>query len=288
MKQVVYGDEEHPLNPEHAAQVVAEVYAQELLPILAANVMALEFEAKKDATALLAYMLKRTQPQPPTAPTVDWIVRVAPELPSVLVQGYKEDAATALASGTMLRECLRHEELARLVLQREDAWLPFFEHIDLPTFDVASDAFSTFRDLLTKHKTIVAEFLEAHYDRFFGAYTALLASPNYVTKRQSLKLLGELLLDRANFNVMTRYIAASANLKLMMNLLRDKSRSIQFEAFHVFKVFVANPNKPPAVLEILVKNKEKLVQYLSEFHNDKDDEQFTDEKAYLLRQIEAL
>ena len=61
-------------------------------------------------------------------------------------------------------------------------------------------------------------------------------SSNYVTKRQSLKLLGEILLDRANFNVMTRYIANEANLKMMMNLLRDKSKNIQFEAFHVFKV----------------------------------------------------
>ena len=47
-------------------------------------------------------------------------------------------------------------------------------------------------------------------------------------------------MDRANFNVMTRYIANEANLKMMMNLLRDKSKNIQFEAFHVFKVrFIA-------------------------------------------------
>jgi len=43
--------------------------------------------------------------------------------------------------------------------------------------------------------------------QFFNSYTALLLSTNYVTKRQSLKLLGEILLDRANFNVMTRYIS---------------------------------------------------------------------------------
>ena len=52
----------------------------------------------------------------------------------------------------------------------------------------------------------------------------------------SFKLLGELLLDRHNFTVMTRYISNQENLKLMMNMLRDKSRNIQFEAFHVFKV----------------------------------------------------
>lgn len=72
--------------------------------------------------------------------------------------------------------------------------------------------------------------------QFFQSYTTLIMSGNYVTKRQSLKLLGEILLDRANFAVMTRYIASEANLKMMMNLLRDKSRNIQFEAFHVFKV----------------------------------------------------
>lgn len=56
----------------------------------------------------------------------------------------------------------------------------------------------------------------------------------------SLQLLGELLLDRHNFTVMTRYISKAENLKLMMNLLRDKSPNIQFEAFHVFKVARVN------------------------------------------------
>jgi calcium binding protein 39 len=115
--------------------------------------------------------------------------------------------------------------------------------VELPNFDVASDAFATFKEMLTKHKTMCAEFLEKNYDKLFEEYTRLLHSENFVTKRQSLKLLGELLLDRSNFNVMTKYISQQKNLKLMMILLRDKSRSIQFEAFHVFKVFVANPNK---------------------------------------------
>ena len=50
------------------------------------------------------------------------------------------------------------------------------------------------------------------------------------------QLLGELLLDRHNFQTMTRYISSPDNLKLMMIMLREKSRNIQFEAFHVFKV----------------------------------------------------
>lgn len=190
---------------------------------------------------------------------------------------------------------------------------------------------------------MVAEYLDKNYDRvccigascrvltssvpfkFFSSYTTLILSENYVTKRQSLKLLGEILLDRANFNVMTRYIANEANLKMMMNLLRDRSKNIQFEAFHVFKVllqpcltsrsnfppyqvFVANPKKPPQIETILRRNKDKLLVFLKGFHNDKEgelfsridwlgcpfthqsfiDEQFSDEKQFLIVQIQGL
>lgn len=81
----------------------------------------------------------------------------------------------------------------------------------------------------------------------FEHYVKLLDSENYVTRRQSLKLLGELLLDRANFTIMTKYISNPENLKLMMNMLRDKSKNIQFEAFHVFKVRMRLPKGKPHV-----------------------------------------
>ena len=61
--------------------------------------------------------------------------------------------------------------------------------------------------------------------------------------------------------------------------LLSRRQSIQFEAFHVFKVFVANPNKPPAVLSILLKNREKMIGYLANFQKDREDEQFVEEKA---------
>ena len=44
------------------------------------------------------------------------------------------------------------------------------------------------QELLTKHKTLVADFLEQNYDQFFENYIELLNSNNYVTKRQSLKV----------------------------------------------------------------------------------------------------
>lgn len=55
------------------------------------------------------------------------------------------------------------------------------------------------------------------------------------------------------------------------------------------KVFVANPEKPRAIQEILLRNRERLVEFLSKFHTDRsEDEQFNDEKAYLIKQIKEM
>lgn len=54
-------------------------------------------------------------------------------------------------------------------------------------------------------------------------------------------------------------------------------------------MFVANPNKQEPIRNILLRNQDKLVEFLTNFHNDRsDDEQFNDEKAYLIKQIREL
>jgi len=283
MKITLFGDAENEPNQDGAVALANEIYNSDLLALLLQHLGKLEFEAKKDTVSIFNNLLRRQIGS--RSPTVEYICRNTAVI-DYLVQGY-DNVEIALNCGAMLRDCTRHETLSKLLLNSPDFW-KFFKYVEGANFDIASDAFSTLKELLTKHKAPVAEFLEKHYEQFFEFYTGLLNSQNYVTRRQSLKLLGELLLDRANFNIMTRYISDQSNLKLMMTLLRDKSRNIQFEAFHVFKVFVANPNKPQPILHILVKNRDKLIAFLNNFHNDKEDDQFNDEKAFLLKQIQQL
>jgi len=285
MKATLYGEvgRSEP-TPEVAEELLNEVLQSELLAIFFENLGVLEFEARKDLAVVFGNLLRREYNT--RKPVVEYMERNK-QLLDVLTAGYESSPEVAAACGLMLRHCVEYESLAKLLLYSSN-FVKFFNFVENGGFDVASDALSTFKDLLTKHKTLCAEFLETNYETVFDSYARLLHSENYLTKRQSLKLLGELLLDRANFNVMTRYISDQENLKLMMNLLRDKKKNIQFEAFHVFKVFVANPNKAKPILDILVKNKERLINFLSTFHNDKEDEQFADEKAFLLKQIEQL
>lgn len=284
MKQVLYGSQDSEPQTELVAQLAHETYNLHLIPLIVNNLAKFDFESKKDAAQIVNNLLRRQIGT--RSPTVEYVC-IRPEILITLMRGY-EQPDIALNCGNMLRECVRHEPLAKIMLFSEDFY-KFFNFVEVSTFDIASDAFSTFKDLITKHKVLCAEFLEQNYDKFFDYYQKLLNSENYVTRRQSLKLLGELLLDRHNFNVMTRYISNPDNLKLMMNMLKEKSRSIQFEAFHVFKVFVANPNKPKPISDILVRNREKLVEFLSKFHTDRtEDEQFNDEKAYLIKQIQEM
>ncbi|GAA5886420.1 hypothetical protein JCM6882_001632 [Rhodosporidiobolus microsporus] len=283
MKVLLYGDGENDPQPEIIAQLAQEVYANDLLQLLVLHIWRFEFEARKDVSQIFNNLLRRQIGI--RWPTVEHL-SAKEETIFAALKGY-ENADVALNTGMILRAMLRHEPLARILLY-SDKFYNFIDYIEQTTFGIACDAQANFRETLTRHKPMVAEYLDENYDRFFSHYSLLVQSSNYVTKRQSLKLLGEILLDRTNFKVMTRYIANEENLKVMMNLLKDRSKNIQFEAFHVFKVFVANPKKPPQIEAILRRNKDKLIAFLRNFHNDRDDEQFNDEKAFLLQQIEQL
>ncbi|KAF8907811.1 Mo25-like protein [Hymenopellis radicata] len=279
IKALLYGDE----TPDTLAQLAQETYSSSLLLLLINALPRLDFESRKDAVQIHTALLRRSIGQ--RLPTVEHLTQ-NPQALFAALEGYGNEEI-ALNTGMVLKEMLRHESLAKILLN-SDQFYTFPNYIESTTFGISCDAFSNLKETLTRHKPMVATYLETHYDRFFSSFTTLILSNNYVTKRQSLKLLGEILLDRANFNVMTRYIANEANLKMMMNLLRDKSKNIQFEAFHVFKVFVANPKKPPQIETILRRNKDKLLSFLKNFHNDKDDEQFSDEKQFLIVQIQNL
>uniref|UniRef100_A0AC34QQ69 Uncharacterized protein n=1 Tax=Panagrolaimus sp. JU765 TaxID=591449 RepID=A0AC34QQ69_9BILA len=284
VKGVIYGQENQEPNIEQVAQLAQETYNASILPTLVHNLNRLDFESKKDVALIFNNLLRRQIGT--RSPTVEYLC-ARPEIILTLADGY-QIPEIAITCGTMLKECIRHEHLAKILLHSEKFY-NFFTYVEAGTFDIASDAFATFKDLITRHKNLCADFLEKNYDRFFDSYQNLLKSENYVVRRQSLKLLGELLLDRHNFNVMTKYISNSDNLKMMMEMLKDKSRNIQFEAFHVFKVFVANPNKPKPIAEILLRNRDKLVDFLTNFHTERtEDEQFNDEKAYLIKQIQEM
>lgn len=284
MKSILYGDSESEPVAEACAQLTQEFFREDTLRLVILCLPKLKLEARKDATQIVAN-LQRQQVQSRLIAS-DYL-EANFDLLDILVAGY-DDTEMALHYGAMLRECIRHQTVARYVLESEHV-KKFFDYIQLPNFDIAADAAATFKELLTRHKSTVAEFLTKNYDWFFADYNSkLLQSSNYITRRQAIKLLGDILLDRSNSAVMSRYVSSKDNLMILMNLLRETSKSIQMEAFHVFKLFAANQNKPPGIVSILVANRSKLLRLFADFKFDKENEQFEADKAQVVREIAAL
>lgn len=288
LKVMLYGDSNNDIEvkQQEVEELVRLACRGDLLKLIVSNLSLMEFETRKDAVQIFNNLLRREVDDSWNMCAASKVAENNGALLATLVEGYA-NGDIALNCGAILRECIRHEVLAKLLLESDLFWR-FFELVEVSDFDVASDAFSTFKDALTKHLNISAKFIEANMERFVNNYNGLLRSPNYVTRRQSLKLLGEMLLERTNFRIMTHYIASPENLRLIMNLLLDMRRNIQFEAFHVFKIFVANPNKNAEVEHILVRNKEKMLAYLSDFLTDREDEQFQEDRKLVLQEIRKL
>mmetsp|Transcript_11882 Transcript_11882/g.40951 ORF Transcript_11882/g.40951 Transcript_11882/m.40951 type:complete len:379 (+) Transcript_11882:182-1318(+) len=272
------------------------------LQVLIRMMTHLDFEARKDVSFIFRVLLRSS-----AGPESFSVAYLAADFDRDeednclvdLLKNYRHADSISTCCGLMLRDCAKYEDLAKRLLQtmKKSAEAPIdapvrgadiFTYVQLPQFDIASDAFSTLRDLLVIHKKTVATFLEQDFDFFFRTYSTLLTSDSYVTKRQALRLLGDILLDRNNYKVMTRYISEPEHLKVMMNLLRAKEKAIRNDSFHIFKVFVVNPNKGEKIQSILLKNKAKLVTFMMKFRDEEEDEQLQEDCAAVLEHIQKL
>ena len=213
------------------------------------------FESKKEISHIVGALLRRgsdgSGDMGHSMGVVMKHVYLNPKILDLLVNNYNSQKNdVALNSGQVLRECIKNEDLTLEVLEKHHEkffdykkltknltvifffgfdfmFFKTFFHANLASFDILSDAFSTFRDLMTRHKHTVKKFLEENYQTFLKNYNErLIESENYVTKRQSIKLLSEVLLDKINFNVMSAYVADVDNLKVIMKLLGDRSAAI--------------------------------------------------------------
>jgi len=311
MKSMLQGTHDADSSPDQVYQLVSAILAENMLPLFVDSIIYLPFEARKDIQTIISNVFRFRSPgsssNEPDA--LKEVLRRMPELVVALCDGY-EQRESAGACGGILKEALKWDAVAAVILYDEPSedgktidiyndvdvtkkasgngvFWKFFGWIDKSSFEVSADAFDCFRLILTKHKALVSQYLMTNFDLFFLKYNdVLVRSESYVTKRQSIKLLGEVLLDRQFYDCMCRYVESGDNLKLIMWQLKDDRRMVQYEAFHVFKIFAANPNKSPEVQKFLIMNKQRLLKFLPKFLEDRtDDDQFNDEKAWLVKAI---
>ncbi|GJN08933.1 hypothetical protein PR202_ga26894 [Eleusine coracana subsp. coracana] len=294
MKCILYGNGEADPVEEACMQLTKEFFKEDTntFNLLIICLPCLDLETQKDVTQVVANLQRQKVDSRLIAS--DYI-EANLDLLDVLIAGY-DNVNVAIHYNTILRDCIRHQVAARYVLGSQHV-KKFFHYIQYPDFNMSSDFFKTFKELATRHKSTASVFFSENYDWFFAEFNSkLLSSSNYIIRRQAIQLLGDILLERSNAEVMVRYVSTKEHLMILMNLLREQSKAVQVEAFHVFKLFVANKKKPPEIAGILRANRKKLLRFLGDFTLDKvyypcldaEDQKFETDKAKVVSDILAL
>ncbi|CAN6302112.1 unnamed protein product [Urochloa humidicola] len=288
MKAILYGNGEQDPCDEACRQLTKEFFKKnnDIFRQLIICLPQLDLDTQKDVTQVIANLQRQKVDSRLVASEY---LEANLDLLDILMSRC-DNMDIAVHYSTLLRDCIRHQVAARYVLESQRLKC-FFDYIQFPDFNVQSDVFKTFKELVTRHKSTVVEFFSKNYDWFFAEFNSklILSASNYFIRRQAIQLLRDILIERSNAAVMARYVCSKGHLIILMNLLRDESKAIQVEAFHVFKLFVLNKEKPPEISTILHTNRNKLLRFLKDFSSlEKDDKKFEADKGRVTSEILTL
>uniref|UniRef100_A0A7S3PR63 Uncharacterized protein n=1 Tax=Aplanochytrium stocchinoi TaxID=215587 RepID=A0A7S3PR63_9STRA len=169
-----------------------------------------------------------------------------------------------------------------------------FEEENVKVESELPPSFSVLSKLLTCKGMLFAKFLDEQENQdqpgtgFFEWYNMLLKVENVSVLCHSLRLLSHILLDRNNGKHMVNYISDKENLLLIIYLMVDNNPAIVLEAFHVFKIFVMNPNKSGVIMDTLAQNRRKLVRILKKIVTTRDDPNFSNERLAVAQTLFCL
>lgn len=164
---------ETEVSPQQVHDLIQCIITEDLLLPLAQNMHKLPFEARKDTQFIFSAAFRYKTPSPPGSTTTSQdpialhhVLSMRPQIIIELCNGYKYPAS-AMPCGGILREILKYDAVAALILydepnspggavnlQEVDTARPtsgkgvfwmFFAWITRSNFDVCTDAFNTFR-----------------------------------------------------------------------------------------------------------------------------------------------
>ncbi|OII73343.1 uncharacterized protein cubi_02555 [Cryptosporidium ubiquitum] len=173
----------------------------------------------------------------------------------------------------------KSNEITQNLIYKQEIFINLINLSGNQCFDISSDSISTLRCYLFVSPKMTNEYILKNQQIFFSnIFRILIQSNEYVPKRHGLRLLNQLLSLKELSKVMTVFSSSCEYLKIFMNLITSHLNTISFEAFHIFKLFVANPNKSLGIQKVLFKNKEKIVEFLINFQTSRTDPQFISDK----------
>ncbi|OHS97087.1 hypothetical protein TRFO_09646 [Tritrichomonas foetus] len=277
MNEILYKKKEGEEASNRALQLVNEISHCDFIMDGLDNMLELPVEQRKQFSNIFTGAIAHQTGS--EFPVAIWVQRNPRALDTLL--GFYNHPELAVCAGDMLRLCVRHVALANQLLQPErlDRLFGFFSVLN---FDVSADSFCTFHDLILNSEDYLIANSQSIIDRLHGT----LDETKYAACRQSLKLIGEIIISFRKFQDI--YLTNQQNLITIMKLMSSAYKNIQMEAFDVFKLFVAREQKPEPILKILRANSEKLIKFIHDLLDGVEDQEVQNEKDYLLTQLGLL
>jgi calcium binding protein 39 len=280
MTDILYKRKEGDETSSRAVQLVTDVSKGDFIPIGFGALQILPVEQRKQFTNIFTGSV--TLAVNGGFPVAAWVAAHPAWLDQLL--GFYDFPELAVCTGEMLRICTKYEPLAQ-ILQAPERLDRLFSHFTEAHFDVSADSFATFRELILNAPQADV-FLRENRQPIVDRLHATLVETNYAPCRQTLKLLGEIIMTFDDFQ--DRYLTDEKNLIIMMKLMVSTYKNISMEAFHIFKLFVAKEEKPEPILKILRNNSQKLVQFLGNLLDGIEDREIQQEKDFLIGELGAL
>jgi calcium binding protein 39 len=280
MTEILYKRQEGDEASSRALKLVSAIAASDFLLAALDSLPVLPVDERKHFTNIFTGSIGLLVGN--DYPVVVWVHKT-PRFIETLVRSYRQPDL-AVCVGEMLRACVRHAPLVPQ-LRTSERLDELFAHFTDPHFDVAADSFATFRELILNSPGADV-YLDQNMPAVIKRLHDTLVESNYAACRQSLKLIGEMVISFRNFE--QKYLSDEKNLICMMRLMVSGYKNISLEAFHVFKLFFAPAEKPDPILKILRLNAQKLIDFIQELLSGIEDEETQEEEQFLISQLNAL
>ena len=278
-------------KPEEVEKCINVAETTDIMTHIASKIAFLQPETRRIASAIWGYLLKMEHPKSFQRPMVEYLTRHLDTIDTLLRAYGANSGGADVTIGVMIRDATRFQKIIEYIY-RKDLVFALFPVLTSSNFDVSSDAFQTLKEILTNHKEVSAPWLSRNFDKFFAEYMRPLkqgSGGDYVTIRQSLSILSTILLDRQFMDAMIQFVGKDEYLKPILVLLSNQSKVVQFEAFHIFKIFAANPNKTVKISKLLTQNHDRILKLLTQIEQDRlDDNEFKQDKNAVVAKLEAV
>jgi hypothetical protein len=177
--------ENHASSKQDAVNIVSNLLDVDVPLKLVTCLDLLDFETMKDVVRCFDTILKVSMMLDASDQIVEYMQN-NPQIPELLLKGSgRQDVFSHCAH--MLKSLARCPQLI-VVLNEHGAARILIGLARHQSFDIASEAFSSLRELLLAQKAVSASCVMTNFTEFFGLYHEMLQGQEYVTQRQALRL----------------------------------------------------------------------------------------------------